>query len=229
MDIDELLAASLTDGRFSRAEKKALRGLLSDSHASHHQAEHWASRAFHIAKKHAGDDRPSVDLITWLYEVLKTIHNHDERHENSLEEVSFSPGPEPRHRIVSLIGRAQSTIDCCVFTITDNDIVEALLQAHRRGIEIRIVSDDRKSEDRGSDIDRLAREGVGVRLDSSPAHMHHKFCIFDGRLLLTGSYNWTRSAASENQENVLVTSSPAFVEPFVRTFETLWARFGAEH
>jgi phosphatidylserine/phosphatidylglycerophosphate/cardiolipin synthase-like enzyme len=55
--------------------------------------------------------------------------------------------------------------------------------------------------------------------------MHHKFAVFDARTLLTGSYNWTRSAAEDNRENVLVVDDPRLVRPFVETFEELWAAF----
>ncbi len=48
--------------------------------------------------------------------------------------------------------------------------------------------------------------------------------ITDARLLLTGSYNWTVSAGAENDENILVTSSPGLVERFVSNFESLWRR-----
>ena len=49
--------------------------------------------------------------------------------------------------------------------------------------------------------------------------------LFDHRLLLNGSYNWTRSAANRNQENFLVTGEPRFVEDFARQFERLWEKF----
>ena len=52
--------------------------------------------------------------------------------------------------------------------------------------------------------------------------MHHKFVVFDGDLLATGSYNWTRSAARYNRENVLVTSEPRLVSRFDAEFVRLW-------
>lgn len=52
--------------------------------------------------------------------------------------------------------------------------------------------------------------------------MHHKFAVFDRVRLLTGSYNWTRSAATENHENVLVSDDPRLVLPFCRAFDDLW-------
>ncbi len=55
--------------------------------------------------------------------------------------------------------------------------------------------------------------------------MHHKFALFDERLLATGSYNWTRSAADKNQENLLVTGDPRLVTPYAELFERLWVEF----
>jgi cardiolipin hydrolase len=61
-------------------------------------------------------------------------------------------------------------------------------------------------------------------VDRSPYHMHHKFAILDGATLLTGSYNWTRGAARDNEENLIVTDEPRLVNPFALTFEHLWAK-----
>ena len=73
--------------------------------------------------------------------------------------------------------------------------------------------------------ERIARAGVEVRVDDSTHHMHHKFAVFDNLTLVTGSYNWTRSAAEYNQENVIVTDEPRLVAAYVRSFDGLWDRF----
>jgi phosphatidylserine/phosphatidylglycerophosphate/cardiolipin synthase-like enzyme len=52
--------------------------------------------------------------------------------------------------------------------------------------------------------------------------MHHKFAVFDGSLALTGSYNWTRGAARDNEENLVISDAPRFVEAFQGEFERLW-------
>jgi phosphatidylserine/phosphatidylglycerophosphate/cardiolipin synthase-like enzyme len=57
--------------------------------------------------------------------------------------------------------------------------------------------------------------------------MHHKFAVFDASLVLTGSYNWTRGAAIENEENVIVSGDPRHVTAFSRAFERLWKRLGS--
>ena len=65
-------------------------------------------------------------------------------------------------------------------------------------------------------------------MEALARHMHHKFAIVDGRLLLTGSYNWTYSAASVNCENALATDDMFFVERYAAEFTRMWTRFHAK-
>jgi phosphatidylserine/phosphatidylglycerophosphate/cardiolipin synthase-like enzyme len=117
-------------------------------------------------------------------------------------------------------------VDLCVFTITDNAVSREIYEAFRRGVKIRLITDNDKSYDRGSDVEDLDRSGIPIRIDQTDAHMHHKFAIFDGKTLLNGSYNWTRSAFTKNEENVLVTDDARFIKRFQGEFDRLWKRFG---
>jgi phosphatidylserine/phosphatidylglycerophosphate/cardiolipin synthase-like enzyme len=92
----------------------------------------------------------------------------------------------------------------------------------KNGVEIRIISDNFKVEDTGSDIEDLSRVGIPVKLDTTDNHMHHKFMIVDNKIVLTGSYNWTRSAALYNQENILSMDDEEVVSKFSNEFEKLW-------
>jgi phosphatidylserine/phosphatidylglycerophosphate/cardiolipin synthase-like enzyme len=140
----------------------------------------------------------------------------------SVGEAHFSPGEACRARIMGLLDGARASADICVFTITDDSISERIVAAHRRGVSVRVITDNEKSLDEGSDARGLERVGVAVRVDRSEAHMHHKYAIFDEEVLLTGSYNWTRSAALYNRENLVVTREARLVVAFGRDFETLW-------
>jgi mitochondrial cardiolipin hydrolase len=137
-------------------------------------------------------------------------------------EVFFSPGDACRLRIAHRFNVAKRTADVCVFTITDDRISKTIHAAHRRGVIVRIITDNDKAFDLGSDIDAFRQAGIEVRIDATPFHMHHKFAIFDGQHLLNGSYNWTRSAAEQNEENLVDTDDPALVQAFQQQFETLW-------
>ena len=139
-----------------------------------------------------------------------------------MNHVFFSPGDDCPNVIANLFERAEQTVDICVFTITDNRITQAIRDAYVRGINVRVITDNDKALDPGSDVDRMAGLGIPLRVDKSPHHMHHKYAIFDKTITLTGSYNWTRSADHYNEENFLTTEDPSITRPFIGHFEKLW-------
>jgi mitochondrial cardiolipin hydrolase len=136
--------------------------------------------------------------------------------------VYFSPGDDCLHAIVNQLSSARKTLDICVFTISDDRISDAIVACHRNKVQVRIITDNEKLHDLGADIERFATAGIAVRIDRTEAHMHHKFALMDGKSLLTGSYNWTRSAAIYNHENVLVTSEAQVIAAYAREFHKLW-------
>jgi phosphatidylserine/phosphatidylglycerophosphate/cardiolipin synthase-like enzyme len=162
-------------------------------------------------------------IAAWLEDVVKLLLPPPM--EETVAEARFSPGEDCVRRVIHLFEQTQRSADVCVFTITDDRIADALRGAHARGVAVRVITDDIKSMDLGSDIERLRFAGIEVREDRSEHHMHHKFALFDQRLLLTGSFNWTRSATAYNQENIVVTSEGRLVRAFRETFDGLWARF----
>jgi len=139
-----------------------------------------------------------------------------------LNKAYFSPGDACLNAIISSINRAQRSISICVFTISDDRITRAILQAHRRGIKVKILTDNEKLHDKGSDIRELVQAGVPVRIDNTSNHMHHKFALLDNQTVLTGSYNWTRSAAQYNHENLIISDDKTLVQDFGREFDRLW-------
>ena len=134
----------------------------------------------------------------------------------------FSPGDACLNAIITAINGAQSSLKVCVFTISDDRITRAILQAHRSGVAVKVLTDNEKLYDKGSDIRELVQAGVPVRVDNTANHMHHKFAIMDNQTVLTGSYNWTRSAALYNHENLIVTNEKTMVADFCQEFDRLW-------
>jgi phosphatidylserine/phosphatidylglycerophosphate/cardiolipin synthase-like enzyme len=220
-DLGVILRQTLDDLRLSRSERRALGEVLADLSLSTRDAAVLRSLAFDLAREALArhDDRLVLD---WLEDVLKTVDLATTMRPEGHAEALFMPGDDGPARIVDLIASAKRSVDVCVFTITDDRISRALLDAHRRGVRVRIVTDHEKTLDRGSDVAWLERAGVSVRTEMSLVHMHHKFAVFDGGVLLTGSYNWTRGAAEDNLENFVVTDDARLVQAFARTFGDLW-------
>jgi cardiolipin hydrolase len=225
-EIDTMLAATLEDQRLSRSEKRALSAVFAEHAVDPQRQALFRNRAFGLAREALKDPRDKA-IVSWLEEVAKALVAATQREAGSkLAEAHFSPGDSCRRRISGLCGLARRQIDVCVFTITDDSLANALLEAHGRGVNVRIITDDDKAGDRGSDVIDLARAGLEVRLDHSEHHMHHKFALFDGAFVVTGSYNWTRSAARVNEENIVVSDDPRLLGAFGETFEKLWEDFG---
>ncbi|MCG8651349.1 MAG: phospholipase D-like domain-containing protein [Pirellulales bacterium] len=224
-ELEEALKITLADYRLSRGEKRALAKVI-EKHADNERLLALARQsAFKLAREELGG--PAADqVVDWLEDVLKLLLPKDEPAGDTVAEAFFSPDDHCVGKIIRLFQAARKSVDVCVFTITDDRIKEAILEAHHRKISVRIISDDDKSQDRGSDIEQLDRRGVPVRVDRSEYHMHHKYAVFDNRRLLTGSYNWTRSAAQNNEENFIVTSDARLVKAFGRAFEGLWKQLG---
>jgi hypothetical protein len=118
------------------------------------------------------------------------------------------------------------TLHAAIFNITDPELVGKLIEAHRAGVEVRLVIDGRKLRpwyDWYDGDDRLLAAGVpllGVRRPGSGA-MHDKIALLDGRAVATGSFNWEWGARFENHENLLVTDRAELVEAYAGRFEAL--------
>lgn len=225
-ELDRLLSQSLADRRLQAAERTAL-----IDWATHHADEAGRAvargRAFALARAAAPAD--AGPLLDWLEEVTKVFARPGPSPAPPGEPSGafFSPGTACIQEVLRQFHNARRSCDVCVFTITDDRITSAILEAHGRGVAVRVITDDEKSHDLGSDIDRLKAAGVPCKMDvGNAAHMHHKFALFDGRRVVSGSFNWTRSASEQNEENLIVTPDPVLVRAFAARFEDLWARMG---
>ena len=220
-EIDSILSDTLADHRVSRSEKAALKSLAEDLNTGDKRA-FLLHRAFELARKETTDPQ-SHATIEWLEDVVKIFRTGVNHLPPSVDsEALFSPHDDCSSRIQALIQTTRDYLDICVFTITDDSISGAILDAHRRNVNVRIISDNDKANDLGSDVDELRQRGIPVAIDQTEYHMHHKYAIFDQSRLLTGSYNWTIGAARYNEENFVITADIKLLDAYQRHFNSLW-------
>jgi phosphatidylserine/phosphatidylglycerophosphate/cardiolipin synthase-like enzyme len=224
-ELEDALKTTFLDYTLSRGEKQGLTRIIQKLAGDEHRISVARSYAFQLAREQLiGSQQQAV--VDWLEDVMKVLAPmHDSGGSDDRAEAYFSPHDPCVNKITRLFQESRHQVDICVFTITDDRIRRAIEEAYQRRVRIRILSDDDKAGDLGSDIDFLERVGVSVRVDRSAFHMHHKFALFDQRTLMTGSYNWTRSAAENNQENFVVTTDGSLIRSFQNAFDQLWRNY----
>jgi len=222
--IEDWLSETLEDFKLSQSEVLELRELLPQ--LSSDQTSFVRNKAFSLAREiiHLGGDN-AVSTLIWLEKIVKTIDSSRLGKDLIESSAHFSPGEDCRRKLLDLLVSARVSIDISVFTISDDRLAEAINTAHQRGILVRIITDNDKANDIGSDIYFLIDQGIDIRMDKTDNHMHHKFAVIDKNILVNGSFNWTRSATDYNQENILVTDEIKLVSAYLEEFEGLWKEF----
>jgi len=138
-------------------------------------------------------------------------------------EEAFSPSQGSTALIVRTIGEAHQSIRVAAYTFTSHTIAEALANAHKRGVNVRVVLNKSQRTNRSSVAGWLGDTGIPVRFNGRYAIMHDKFLIIDDITLETGSFNFTKAAETRNAENVIVIhDDPNAVANFTQQWEKLW-------
>jgi len=129
-------------------------------------------------------------------------------------------------RMLQLLKTSTRTLDVCVYTISLNDISNAMKRLHDNNVRVRIITDDDTIFNPGVDIKDLHEYGIKVKVKvDKDALLHHKFAIIDGNVLMNGSFNWSRHAVLKNQENIVICTFQTLVSTFQTEFDKLWKDF----
>src|ERR1700686_2642734 len=144
-------------------------------------------------------------------------------------EVCFSPplpgGCDPVRAIENAVRAARTSILVQAYEITHGPLVTALIDAHRRGVDVRAIVDykqftDRRNHDDAFAVQQLGAAGIPVLLDRPPGLMHDKVMIVDDQVVVTGSFNYTYSAEHRNVEHLLVIRDPALAAQYVQHWKS---------
>jgi phosphatidylserine/phosphatidylglycerophosphate/cardiolipin synthase-like enzyme len=142
---------------------------------------------------------------------------------NSSFDVGFSPNGSSLQLVLRSINSAKKSIHVAAYGFTSKPIAEALLNASKRGVEVKIVADEKSNSGKYSATRYLANNKIQVKLDGNYPIFHHKFMIIDGSTLETGSFNYSAAATNKNAENVLVLwNSPNVATSYEQEWQRLW-------
>lgn len=139
----------------------------------------------------------------------------------------FSPNRGADTTTIGFIDHCSSFCDVAIYSLTHNDIADALIRAAGRGVKVRVLIDALQAANAYADDEALEAAGIEVRRDTQSGAMHNKFMIGDGReggmAVQTGSFNFSRNAAERNAENFVVVRLQYVAKGYQAEFERLWA------
>jgi phosphatidylserine/phosphatidylglycerophosphate/cardiolipin synthase-like enzyme len=118
--------------------------------------------------------------------------------------VYFSPRGGCAEAVVEALSGAKATILVQAYSFTSAPIAKALVEAHRRGVNVMVVLDKSQRTEKYSSATFVRNAGIPCYIDAQHAIAHNKIMIIDGRTVLTGSFNFTKAAEEKNAENLLV-------------------------
>ncbi|MDU2066860.1 MAG: phospholipase D family protein [Sporomusaceae bacterium] len=148
-------------------------------------------------------------------------------------DVAFSPKGGVTNMIVGELGKAQKSVQVQAYSFTSKEIIDALIAAKKRGVDVRIIidksnidNDDKETAREKKEkelLNSIADSGILMKVDSDFQIAHSKIMIIDGMDVITGSFNFTYSAENSNAENCLILrGNKALAEQYVKNWQWRW-------
>jgi phosphatidylserine/phosphatidylglycerophosphate/cardiolipin synthase-like enzyme len=135
----------------------------------------------------------------------------------------FSPDDGVLNQLALVLNGAQESIYFLAFSFTSNDLGDIVRQKEKDGLTVAGVMDQEQiSSNQGTEFDPFRQAELDVLIDGIDGQMHHKVFIVDGRIVVLGSYNFSRSAEERNDENVIVVYHEQIAEFFMQEFERVY-------
>ncbi len=133
----------------------------------------------------------------------------------------FAPEDEVMAKLVKYIQDAKQSIHFMIFTFTSDDLANAMIAREKAGIDVQGVIENRGAN-QGALVPLYCAK-LPVKTDGNKYTMHHKVILIDGQTVITGSFNFTKSADTANDDNLLVIHSPAVAALYEQEYQRISA------
>jgi phosphatidylserine/phosphatidylglycerophosphate/cardiolipin synthase-like enzyme len=142
-------------------------------------------------------------------------------------QVYFSPEDDAMQYLIPVVQSAQKSIRFMAFSFTDTNLGKAVLDRFKHGVDAAGVFETRGSESSPSQLPYLFCNKVPVRQDGNSSSYHHKVFVIDSETLIVGSFNFSKNANTDNNENVLVIKNKDIAALYLQEFDRTWAEANA--
>lgn len=136
--------------------------------------------------------------------------------------VYFSPDDGVENKILSEMKNANKSIHVMAFSLTSKTIADMLIYKFNNGVNVRGIVENRGARGRHSKYTYLVQNGVPIKIDNPRITMHNKVIIIDEKVVITGSYNFSKNAEYRNDENIIVINNSAIADEFMNEFHRLY-------
>lgn len=126
---------------------------------------------------------------------------------NTFAQVYFSPKGGAAEAIIREIDKSKSEILVQAYSFTSLPIAKAMLSAHKRRVNVQTIMDKIQRGEKYTSANFLANVGIPTFIDDKHTIAHNKIIIIDRGTVITGSYNFSKSAEKGNAENLLIIKS----------------------
>jgi len=161
-------------------------------------------------------------------EVSQAVRSHtDKAPASALIESAFSPDAGSEELVIKVINASQKSIRLAAYSFTSPNVVRALLAAKKRGVDVRIVVDEKGNKSKASlaALNLVANAGIPTRTISTYAIHHDKYIVSDERHVQNGSFNYSQAATKSNSENVVVIwNNPELAASFLKHWESRFSQ-----
>jgi len=167
------------------------------------------------------------DIALYYSKKFKNLYTYSTQKINSYRtkelEIYFSPDTNFENKLISLVKNAKHSLYFLAFAFTNQKLADALVEAKARGVEVKGVFDKSQNKyQKYSQYDFMKKHSLNVKLDKNKFKLHSKVLIVDEKIVVTGSYNFTKTANSKNAENSIVIYSDAIAKKYVKNFEYIF-------
>ena len=142
-------------------------------------------------------------------------------------EVGFSPEAGAEALVLKVIGSARQSVRLAGYSFTSPNVVRALVDARKRGVDVKVLVDDRGNRSKASvaAMNLIAAANIPIKVIATYAIHHDKYIVVDARHTETGSFNYSQAAARSNSENALVVwNDPKLAADFTAHWDSRWAQ-----
>ena len=125
--------------------------------------------------------------------------------------VYFFPkqADEAKDKIVELIANSKDTIKISMYNFSYKKFAKELVEASKKGVKIQVILDEKKVEEDDEIYKYLKKNDIEIII--SKKKLHTKIAIFDNKIALIGSLNWTKESFEENYESLLMSNNKEII------------------